>query len=174
VRLETYRRLQDLAEQSGQEFGKLVQKLLAVAFCESGAIRVTDRSTQGIDLEVVLPDGRSLAFEVKTTLAGEVAFGQKDVKGLEARAAQGLTPYFAVLGARLVDDWVLARFYPGEIQPERGYSPTRLRPYRDTGLEALVGSRFEDVVGRHARTAIEGGQSALDAVLRGYAAYAMA
>jgi hypothetical protein len=174
VRLETHRRLQDLAEQTGQEYGKLVQKLLAIAFCESGATRVTERSIQGIDLEVALPDGRALAFEVKTTLTGEVAFGKKDVKGLEARAGQGLTPYFAVLGPRLVDDWVLARLFPAEIQSDRGYSPTRLRAYRDTGLEQLIGVRLEDAVNRHAHAAMKGGQGALDALLKGHACYAVA
>jgi hypothetical protein len=174
VRLETHRRLQDLAEHTGQGYGKLVQKLLAIAFCERGATRVTERSTQGIDLEVALADGRALAFEVKTTLSGEVAFGRKDVKGLEARAGEGLTPYFAVLGARLLDDWVLARFFPTEIQPDRAYSPTRLRAYRDADLERLIGPWFEDVVNRHAHAAIEGGQGALDGVLKGYACYAVA
>lgn len=173
MKIETYRRLQDLAAHTAQEYGKLVQKLLAIAFCESGATRVTERSTQGIDLEVVLPDGRSLAFEVKTTLTGEVTFGRKDVKGLEARAAQGLTPYFAVLGRRLVDDWLFARFHAGEVQPERAYSPTRLRPYRDGSLEALIGSPFEEVVTRHAGRATESGQGALDGVLRAYACYAV-
>ena len=62
MRIEVHRRLRDLAERSGQEYGKLVQKLLAIALCECGATRLTERSTQGIDLEVELPGGRSLAL----------------------------------------------------------------------------------------------------------------
>ena len=174
MRIEVHRRLRDLAERSGQEYGKLVQKLLAIALCEYGATRLTERSTQGIDLEVELPDGRALALEVKTTITGEVTFGRKDIQGLEARAAQGLTPYFAVLGLRLVDDWVLARYHPGEVQPDRAYSPTRLRAYRDAPLERLVGPRFDDVVTRYGQAAIEGGQAALDRLLHGYACYAPA
>ncbi len=174
MRIEVQRRLQDLAEHQGQEYGKLVQKLLAIALCECGATRLTERSVQGIDLEVVLADGRALALEVKTTLTGEVTFGRKDIKGLQARAAQGLAPYFAVLGLRLVDDWVLAQYHPEEVQPDRPYSPTRLRAYRDADLEALVRSRFEEVVNRQAQVAFEGGQAALDSVLSGYACYAIA
>ena len=60
------------------------------------------------------------------------------------------------------------------MQPDRAYSPTRLRAYRDAELERLVGPRFDDAVTRHGQAAIEGGQAALDRLLQGYACYAPA
>ena len=164
------------------EYGQLVQKLLALAFLEAGATRVTERSTQGIDLEVELADGRRAALEVKTSMAREgqmtgtstVAFGKKDVAGLVAREAEGYEPYLAVLGAGLLDDWIFARYRAGELRAPASCSPTRLRAYRDLALEQLVKDTFVDAVMRHATTAIEGGQGALDEVLGAHPAYSTA
>jgi hypothetical protein len=49
-----------------KEYGKLVQKLLAIALLGAGADSLTDRSTQGIDLEATIR-GKRRAIEVKTT-----------------------------------------------------------------------------------------------------------
>ncbi len=174
MNFDTHRRLGDLAEATGQEYGKLVQKFLAIAFCESGAHRVTERSTQGIDIEVVLADGRPLAVEVKTTLTGVVTFASGNINGLENSLARGYEPYLAVLGSRLVDDWLLARFWTGEIQANRTYSPNRLRPYRDAALEALLSPLFEQAVVKHGDTAMRDRQGGLDAVMRAYRCYAAA
>jgi len=176
VKLDVHRRLAEIATAQGKGYGKLVQKLLAVSFLEAGAERVTERAVQGIDLEVTLPGGRQVALEVKTSepgAPGDVTLGRKDVEGLAARREQGLAPYFAVLGNRLLDDWVFARCEPGEIPPGT-YSPTRLRPYRDHALEAVVATTFAEAVVRHAGRAAEGGQAALDEVLRGYPAFRIA
>lgn len=177
MKLHVHRRLAEIGAAQGKGYGKLVQKLLAVAFLEAGAERVTERGVQGIDLEVTLADGRRLALEVKTSepgAAGAVSFGKKDVQGLDARREQGYAPYFAVLGNRLLDDWVLARHEPDELEPGASYSPTRLRPYRDRALEQLLATPFEEAVGRYAGQAVEGGQGALDEVLRGYDAFRIA
>ena len=177
MRLDVHRRLAEIAAAQGKGYGKLVQKLLAIAFLKAGAERVTERSVQGIDLEVTLVGGRDIALEVKTSepgASGDVSFGKKDIQGLVARAEQGYAPYFAVLGNRLLDEWVLAHHEPGELEPGSTYSPTRLRPYRDRELEGLIAVPFAEAVGRHAGRAAEGGQGALDAVLRGYDAFRIA
>lgn len=177
MKLQVHRRLGEIAAAQGKGYGKLVQKLLAIAFLDAGAERVTERSVQGIDLEVTLPGGQRIALEVKTSepgASGDVQFGKKDIQGLVARAEEGYTPYFAVLGNRLLDSWVFARHEPDEIVPNTAYSPTRLRPYRDRDLEALVREAFAEAVSRHARRAVEGGQGALDGVLRGYDAFRIA
>lgn len=181
MRLDVHRMLRRIEDAHGIGSGKLVQKLLAIAFLESGATRLTDRCTQGIDLEVTLADGRRLAMEVKTALAGSakrgkghlVTIGAKDVAGLRARAGEGFEPYFATLGARLLDEWVFAQNHGGEIQAGT-YSPTHLRPYRDRDLETLVAETFPEAVVRHAGAAIDGGQGALDEVLHAYPAFAPA
>lgn len=177
MKLHVHHRLGEIGATQAKGYGKLVQKLLAIAFLEAGAERVTERSVQGIDLEVTLPGGRRLALEVKTSepgAPGTVELGKKDVQGLAARAEEGYEPYFAVLGNRLLDDWVFAHHRPGELEPNTAYSPTRLRPYRDRELEAVVAGPFADAVARHAGLALEGGQGALDEVLRGYEGYRIA
>jgi hypothetical protein len=157
VRLEVHRRLRELAAAQGLEHGKLVQKLLALAFLEAGAVRVTDRSTQGIDLEVTLADGRRVALEVKTTQGETLSLGEKDLEGLRARLGEGFVPYVAILGPHLLDDWIFARFTDGEIRPRQAYPPLLLRaagPFpRAGGREA-----FPAAVIAHGAAAASGGQ----------------
>jgi hypothetical protein len=169
---DVHRKLKEIATARGVEYGKLVQKLLAIAFCEAGATQVTDRGVQGIDLEVTLADGRSTVLEVKTAQEGSVKFGVKDIDGLAARASRDVLPYFALLGARLVDEWIFARLPSStEIRATREYSLTRLRAYRDPSLEDVVRATFPAAVLKHAVVAIEQGQGGLDEVLRDYACY---
>ena len=173
MKLQVHRRLAEIAAAQDKAYGKLVQKLLAIAVLEAGATRATERGVQGIDLEIRLDD-RKIALEVKTSepgAPGEVKLGAKDIQGLIARAEEGFETYVAVLGNRLLDDWVLARHAPGEIVPNATFSPTRLRPFRDRALEARIAGPFAEAVIRHARRAVEGGQGALDEILRGYDAY---
>ncbi len=174
MRLEVHRRLAELAEAQGLEHGKLVQKLLALAFLEAGAARVTERSTQGIDLEVTLADGRRVALEVKTTQGDALTLGAKDLEGLRARRDEGFVPYVAVLGPHLLDAWIFARFTDGELQPKQSYAPLLLRALRDRALEAVVADTFPAAVLAHGATAASGGQGALAALLRRHKAYALA
>jgi hypothetical protein len=174
MRLEAHRSLARLREAVGMDHGKCVQKLLALAFLEAGATRVTDRGVQGIDLEVTLADGRRVALEVKTTEGEAVSLGPKDLEGLESRRAEGFAPYVAVLGPHLLDDWVFARVAPGEIRPKEAYAPTALRAYRDRALERVVATTFPAVVVAHASAAAEGGQAALNALLEAHRGFARA
>jgi len=167
---DVHRRLTELSQTAGKEYGKLVQKLLAIAFLDAGAESLTERSTQGIDLEVTL-QGRAIALEVKTTETGAVSLGRKDLEGLAAREAEGAAAYVAALGNRLLDEWVFARFMKDELQPSRSYSVTQLRPYRDAELERAVADAFSTAVLNHAAAAASGGQSALDQVLTRHPGY---
>jgi len=167
-------RLEEISRAKGQEFGKIVQKLLAIAFLEAGASRLIERSTQGIDLEIDLADGRRLALEVKTSQSEKVSFGAKDIKGLCERRREGRAPYLALLGPRGLDDWIFARFVDGEILPAKDYALTALRAYRDTDLEDSVRETFAAAVIAHTTAAIEGGQGALDAVVRKHSRFATA
>ncbi len=174
MRLEVHRRLRELAAAQGLEHGKLVQKLLALAFLEAGAVRVTDRSTQGIDLEVTLADGRRVALEVKTTQGETLSLGEKDLEGLRARLGEGFVPYVAILGPHLLDDWIFARFTDGEIRPRQAYPPLLLRALRDRSLEQVVAKTFPAAVIAHGAAAASGGQGALSALLRTHKAFALA
>lgn len=172
MKLEVHRRLSSLSAETDKEYGKLIQKLLAIAFLEAGAQSVTDRSTQGIDLEVDI-SGVPRALEVKTTEGGLVRLAKKDLDGLAAREQEGARAYVAVLGMRLLDEWTFARFFRGELQPAQSLSVTQLRPYRDADLERAVTDTFPAAVLEHALVASRG-QRALDEVLRRYSRYRLA
>lgn len=131
VKYEAYRHLKKLWQESDKEYGKLIQKFLAIAFCKADAARLIERSTQGIDLEITLRDQRRIAIEVKTTKGQSVKFGEKDLNGLTSQDKDGLDTYFALLGSQLLDEWILARYYPGEMKKDRQYRLTQLRAYRD-------------------------------------------
>jgi hypothetical protein len=165
---EVYRRLSELSEASDKEYGKLVQKLLAIAFCKAGAIRLIERSIQGIDLEITLPDERQIAVEVKTAQDQTVKFGKKDLDGLASQIEAGLEPYFAVLGSDLLDEWILARYHVGEIRPNQQYRLTQLRAYRDTELENQIREHFEEAVVEYTNLPETNRQGALDEILRGF------
>lgn len=168
MKYEVYRRLSELSGLSDKEYGKLVQKLLAIAFCKAGAVRLIERSTQGIDLEVTLRDERRIAVEVKTAQDQSVKFGKKDLDGLASQIEEGLEPYFAVLGSELLDEWILARYYGNEIKPNQQYRLTQLRAYRDTGLENSIREQFDQAVIECTNLPDTNRQAALDEVLRGF------
>ena len=174
MRHEVYRRLSELSDVSDKEYGKLVQKLLAIAFCKAGVIRLIERSTQGIDLEVTLPDERRIAVEVKTTQDQSVKFGKKDLDGLASQVEAGLEPYFALLGSQLLDEWILARYYVDEIKPNQQYRLTQLRAYRDTQLEDLIREHFDEAVIEYTNLPETNRQAALDEVLRGFSCVSIA
>jgi hypothetical protein len=162
-----------LREKTGKEYGKLIQKLLAIAVLETGVERLVERSIQGIDLDVRIA-GRRYAFEVKTCEADEIRLGAKDSKGLERQIAEGAAPYVAVLGSGLLDEWNFVRYHPGELPSGKKLSSFRLRPYRDRELERRVRDAFEQVVERHTKTAIYERQPGLDKILEGYPARKLA
>lgn len=170
MKLEVHKRLSELSTVSGKEYGKLVQKLLALALLEAGAETLTDRCTQGIDLEITFR-GKKRAIEIKTSESGAIALGKKDLEGLAAREKDGMRSYVAALGHRFLDEWTFARFHPGELQPSQSYSITQMRPYRDRELERAVAKPFADAVLQHADAALRGGQGALDEVLTSHPAY---
>ncbi|MCB9880694.1 MAG: hypothetical protein H6832_10245 [Planctomycetes bacterium] len=161
---EARRLLRELAARRGKEYGKLVQKLLALALLDAGATEVYERSTQGIDLEF-RRDSKRFAVEVKTCEGRKLRLAAKDLAGLESRANAGITTYLAVLGPGLLDDLRLARIAPGELVASKDIILVELRAYRDAELEAWIRPAFERVIHRHTQRATTDGQSGLDAIL---------
>ncbi|MCA8971113.1 MAG: hypothetical protein KDC95_15075 [Planctomycetes bacterium] len=158
------RLLRELASRRGKEYGKLVQKLLALALLDAGATEVYERSTQGIDLEF-RRDAIRFAVEVKTCEGRKLRLGAKDLAGLESRANAGIATYLAVLGPGLLDDLRLARIAPGELVASKDLFLVELRAYRDAVLEAWIRPAFERAIHRHTQRATTEGQSGLDVVL---------
>jgi len=173
VNPQTHRYLEDIRGKTGKEYGKLLQKLLAIAFLETGVEQLVDRCTQGIDLEVRV-GGARLAFEVKTCEEDQISLGKKDLDGLERQRSEGVEAYVAVLGGGLLDDWIFVRYHPGELPPGKKLSTFQLRPYRNRELENRIRSSFEEAVARHANTAVYDRQPGLDRVLAKYPARGLA
>ena len=169
----SYRRLTEMREQTDKEFGKLVQKLLAIAFLETGVEALVERSIQGIDLEVTIA-GKRLAFEVKTCEGDSLTLGKKDLEGLAREIKTGAEAYVAVLAGGLLDEWMILRYTPGEIPPSKSLSTFDLRPYRNRELERRIGDAFEEALEKHAATAIYKRQKGLDSELERYPARELA
>ena len=139
----THARLAELREKTGKEYGKLVQKLLAIALLETEVECLVERSIQGIDLDVTIA-GRRYGFEVKTCEDDEIRLGAKDHEGLKRQIAEGAEPYLVVLGGGLLAEWAFVRYHPGELPTGKNLSVFRLRPYRN---RALVGLGIVGILG---------------------------
>lgn len=159
--------LDHLAHETDKEYGKLVQKLLALALLEAGATALIERSIQGIDLEFELA-GQPYGLEVKTSTSQAVRLSAKDVSGLDRLVEQGMEVRLAVLLSGPLEDWIMASYYPKEFTSGKDYTSFRLRPYRDPKLEERIAAPFAEVVERHLQTAMTQGQGGLDRVLASY------
>jgi hypothetical protein len=161
---ELYCSLKDLhARHGAREFGKIVQKLLAITFRLAGFTRVVERGVQGVDVDAVGNSVERYATEVKTTQKEFVLFAAKDIKGLAARQQDGYHPLLAVLRLTPLSDLLLvhtARLHGGCLQI------ASLRPYRFRELEDRLQPWFTRAVLEHFEGALTGSQFYLDRVLR--------
>lgn len=173
MRPKTYQALQNLRGKAGKEYGKLIQKLLAIALLETDVEALVERSIQGIDLDVRIA-GQSYAFEVKTSEGDDITLAPKDLEGLERQRREGARAYIAMLPGGRLGEWIFAHYSPGELATGRKLSSFQLRPYRNKELETRVRTAFEAAVERHVATAANDGQVGLDRVLEQYPARALA
>jgi Holliday junction resolvase len=161
---ETYERLKKLYDEYGpQEFGKLCQKFLALAFQAAGYTHIIERGVQGVDIDAANAKGEKYAVEVKTTATKTVVFDEKDVTGLEKRKEDGYQPVVAVLRLDRFSNWLFAKadaIKAGTIIIDS------LRSYRHRELESCVCPVFEKAVKDNFKGALEEGQMFLDKVLR--------
>ncbi len=115
------------------EFGKIAQKLLAIAFCRL-SFEVRERSVQDVDIEAV-KDDLKYWIEVKTTDKDEVIIGEKDVNGLNqcSKFLHGGVTGYAVLKISLLADWIISsssNIEPGAVRIGR-FSVHRILPLQD-------------------------------------------
>jgi hypothetical protein len=167
VKHETYTKLERLRAEVGREYGKLVQKLLAVAFLETDVQKLVERSTQGIDLEMEIA-GERCVFEVKTSESDSVRLRPKDLEGLDRLVGTGARVYLAVLTNAPFADWVLARYVPDEFPTSKDLTSFPFRAHRDRDLEQRILTTFGRVVDRDVHIAITRRQGGLDEVLQRY------
>jgi hypothetical protein len=163
---EQYHALKDLhARHGAREFGKIVQKLLAVTFRLAGFHRIVERGVQGVDVDAVGDSAERYATEVKTTQKDAVPFGAKDRDGLVSRQQDGYHPLLAVLRLSPLSDLFLVHTSTlrcGRLQI------ASLRPFRFHELEARLRPWFDRAVLEHFEGAYAGSQYYLDRVLRDY------
>ena len=147
-------------------FGKITQKLLALAFEEVG-FRVVERGVQGADIEVERAgSGEKYVLEVKTTDAEAFPVSKRNIVALEERANDGYVPLIAALRMQLFEDWIIARIPRGQLRP--GTLPlSKLRAYRMRELEGLICPRFEAVVNQQFSAVLSGGERHLIRILDG-------
>jgi hypothetical protein len=161
---ELYCSLKDLHARHGAcEFGKIVQKLLAVGFRLAGFDRVVERGVQGVDVDAVGGSGGRYATEVKTTQKDAIPFATKDINGLAARQQDGYHPLLAVLRLAPLSDLFLVHTTAlrcGRLQI------ASLRPYRFHELERRLQPCFVQAVLEHFEGALTGSQFYLVRVLR--------
>ncbi len=170
---ETHAKLARLRAEVGREYGKLVQKLLAVAFLETDVRKLVERSTQGIDLEMEIA-GERCVFEVKTSESDSVRLTPKDLDGLNRQVEGGARVYLAVLTSAPFENWILARYVPGEFPTGKDLTSFPFRAHRDQDLEQRILTAFDRVVDRDVHTAITRRQGGLDEVLQRYPAWGRA
>jgi hypothetical protein len=151
------------SKHGAREFGKIVQKLLAIAFRHAGFHRIVERGVQGVDVDAAGDSGERYSTEVKTTQMSTVHFAEKDRKGLIARQMDGYQPLLAVLQLRPLSDLYLVHaptLHCGRLQI------ASLRPLRFHELESRLSPLFTLAVAEHFEGAYCGSQFYLDGVLR--------
>jgi len=173
MKRNTYEKLALLSSETDKEFGKLVQKLLAAAFLETDVQKLVERAIQGIDLEFEIAGERHV-FEIKTSQSNTIRLGSKDLQGLDRYFADGAKVYIAVLTTGPFEDWILARYTPGEFPAGKDLSSFAFRAHRDRALEERIASAFDRMVDEHTHTAITRRQGGLDEVLQKYPAWGRA
>jgi hypothetical protein len=152
----TFQRLQKIRDKYGPGiFGKITQKLLALAFYEAGFEHIVERSVQGVDLDAAADV--KYALEVKTTESQFVRISVENIDALRDRAKDSYTPIVAVLRMQMFEDWVFAAIPLGRLQP--GSLPlARLRPYRLKELETKLHPKFKQVVSEHFGSVLSRGE----------------
>ena len=165
MKSRTFRELQRLREKYGPGiFGKIAQKLLALAFYDAGFHDFVERGVQGVDIDVANPTGEKYALEVKTTDTEAVPISEENIEALKDRARDGYLPLIAGLRMQLLEDWIIAKIPLDQLRPG-SLLLSRLRAYRMRQLEESICPAFEAVVNEHFSSVLSGGEQYLIKVL---------
>ncbi|MGQ9704993.1 MAG: hypothetical protein ACUVRX_11220 [Actinomycetota bacterium] len=131
------------------EFGKVAQKLLALAFVDMGFRLAEERAVRGVDIDIVKDEtGEKLSLEVKTNQSSQVTIGSKDMEGLESRRDNdGYRPYFAFLfkPQYIGEGWIIV---PTEGLKRGTHSASRLASKGNRALSKEVNALFPLAVER--------------------------
>lgn len=161
----TFQRLRQIRDKFGPGiFGKITQKLLALAFYEAGFDHVVEREVQGVDIDVAAGEDKRYALEVKTTGGESVSISRENIDALKDRAKDGYKPLIAAFRMQMFEDWMFAGIPLRRLEP--GFVPfTKLRSYRNRELENLICPTFEQVVNQHFSNVLIKGEHYLNEIL---------
>lgn len=164
MKTETYERLKGLYDKYGpQEFGKLCQKFLAIAFKIAKYPHIVERGVQGVDVDAAGESGDKYAIEVKTTVKKSINFEQKDVDGLQKRREDGYQPVLAILRLNRFSDWIFVQ--ADKIKAGSIYIDS-LRVYRLHKLEECICLLFDEAIKEYSDGTMLEAQKYLDDILR--------
>ena len=153
----TLHSLRSLRERYGVGvFGKIAQKLLALAFCRMEFTHVVERGVEGVDIDIARGDRDKYALEVKTTEGRSFVLNESNLRALSDRAKDGYLPVIAALRLAVFERWILAEvpldeLCAGSILVEA------LRAYRMKNCEASLAPVFGYVVEQHFHGTLDGG-----------------
>jgi hypothetical protein len=146
---EAARSLERISELHEKEFGKVVQKLLALTFVELGFHLAEERAVQGVDIDIIRREtGEKLSFEVKTGQGSQVPVVDKDIDGLNSRKeADQYDTYFAFLFQPhyLSEGWIIV---PASKIKKGTCKAMRLVGQDDGTLSKEVNAVFPEVLER--------------------------
>lgn len=163
---ETYERLKELYDKYGpQEFSKICQKFLAIAFKKAGysGAAESERGVQGVDIEEVEKKGKKYSIEVKTTIKDYIIYEEKDEKGLQYKKEKNNQPILAILKLDIFEEWF---FIKADNLKAGRLNIDSLRPYRVHELEKEISPFFDEAVKEHHRNTFNEGQEYLNRVLK--------
>ncbi|MFO7773250.1 MAG: hypothetical protein R6V59_04840 [Dehalococcoidia bacterium] len=165
MKVDTYQRLKQIRAKFGPGiFGKIAQKLLALALYEAGFFDIVEREVQGADIDAANMMGKKYALEVKTTDGESIPISRENIEALKDRTKDGYLPVIAAVRIQMFEDWVFANIPLGNLRP--GSLPlSRLRAYRIKDIETSVCPAFEVVVSQHFSGTLARGEEYLRQVL---------
>lgn len=171
MKIETLKLLQKLQKKFGVKgtpsgpFGKIVQKLLALSFHETGAVNIVERGVQGVDIDITSESNQKFAFEVKTTEKLSFSLTPDNIQALRERTRDGYQPVIAVLRLAHFETWIFAKIPIDEI-PIGRILIDKLRRYRMSDLESQLEPKFDIVVQKHFKGVWNKGEQYLKENLR--------
>ena len=144
--------------------GKILQRLLQLAFHHAGYRMVDERISEGIDFDVVHREdpSRRFSFEARTTESLHVPVKLEDLRQMDARESEGYAAGVAALRVAPGARWVfIARAW---LRPPG----VRVSAGNTTGWEELaseINVRFDEVAGEYGALAIAEGLAGLEPLM---------
>ena len=163
ARLDLLRRV--AASHDDRQRGKILQRLLALAFDREGYRLVEERLSEGTDLDFCHRERQDekYSFEVRTTEGFVVPVKDEDLRQMDERARDGYATGIAALRIAPGGRWVFLRrewLMPPSVRLARGTT----RGWEE--LASRINAAFDGVLDSHGEAAVTQGLDGLAAAIR--------